>query len=123
MCNRFHQSEKAAAYAAEFHGLAIDVDVTLPPPKLFPTGKKTARHGIVVRRLSEGNRPLILSSMEWGVPTTVPGAKPGVKLEQFVTNCRNVASPFWRSMLTNPVHAAWCRSLTSPSRRACQAEG
>ena len=34
-------------------------DVTFPVPReIFPTGKKTARYGLVVRRAGEGNRPL-----------------------------------------------------------------
>lgn len=40
--------------------------------------------------------------MEWGWPTTVPGKKPGTKLVKYVTNARNLASPFWRAALANP---------------------
>ena len=38
----------------------------------------------------------------WGVPCQVPGKRPGTKLTKHVTNVRNLSSPFWRSMLTNP---------------------
>ena len=38
---------------------------------------------------------LTLERMTWGVP-------PPVKIARPVTNVRNLASPFWRSMLTSP---------------------
>lgn len=101
MCNRFHQGEKVVAYLRE-HGVIVEEDLTLPPPRLFPTGKKTARHGLVVHRRHEGNKPLVASAMEWGFPTRVKGARPGVMLDKYVTNARNLASPFWRSSLNNP---------------------
>ncbi|MDR6853618.1 putative SOS response-associated peptidase YedK [Sphingomonas sp. BE123] len=102
MCNRFHQSEKAVAYLRE-RGIIVDVDVTDRPGQLFPTGAKTPRYGITVRRSAEGNRPLIASAMEWGFPTTIKGAK-GQPLRKFVTNARNLESPFWRASLANPAH-------------------
>jgi putative SOS response-associated peptidase YedK len=101
MCTRFHQGEKVVSYLHE-HGVIVDEDLTLPPPELFPTGKKTARYGLVVHRQSEGNRPLVASAMEWGFPTTVPGKRPGVQLTKFVTNARNLKSSFWRPSLGDP---------------------
>lgn len=38
--------------------------------------------------------------MEWGLPMTVKGAK-GQPLTKYVTNARNLDSPFWRSALGN----------------------
>lgn len=101
MCNRKHQSEKAVQRWLDLNGVAIDADWTERPSQIFPTGKKTPRHGLVVRRQAEGNRPLVASFMEWGFPTTVKGAK-GQPLVKYVTNARNLASPFWRSSLNNP---------------------
>ncbi|MDH7974803.1 SOS response-associated peptidase family protein [Sphingomonas sp. AR_OL41] len=101
MCNRFHQGEKVVRYLRE-HGIFVDEDLTLPSPKVFPTGKKTARHGLVVHRSTEGNRPLVVAAMEWGFPTTVPGKREGVKLTKYVTNARNLKSSFWRASLTDP---------------------
>lgn len=104
MCNRKHQTEKAVQQWFDLHGVAIDADWTdRPHPQVFPTGKKTPRRGIVVRRQPEGNRPLVASFMEWGFPTTVKGAK-GQPLTKYVTNARNLASPFWRSSLATPAH-------------------
>ena len=40
--------------------------------------------------------------MAWGVPLTVPGKRPATQLTKYVTNIRNLNSPFWRSMLAKP---------------------
>ena len=40
-----------------------------------------------------------VSAMRWGVPLTVPGKRVGSIATRHVTNVRNLASPFWRSML------------------------
>lgn len=40
--------------------------------------------------------------MAWGVPLAVPGKRPGTQLTKYVTNIRNLNSPFWRSMLAKP---------------------
>ena len=79
-------------------------DEILPPPKeIFPTGKKTARHGPVVRRQSTGNRPLEWALLEWGFPTQVLSKRnPEVKLDKYVTNARNLGSNMWRPSLLDP---------------------
>jgi hypothetical protein len=60
------------------------------PREIFPTGKKTARYGLVVRRAGS-NRPLEPIAMEWGFPTKVASKRdPAVKLDKFVTNARNL---------------------------------
>ena len=79
-------------------------DEILPPPKeIFPTGKKTARQGPIVRRRSSGNRPLEMAMLEWGFPTKVPSKRnPEVRLDKYVTNARNMASPMWKPSLSAP---------------------
>lgn len=79
-------------------------DETYPVPRqIFPTGKKTARHGLVVRRSSAGNRPLEPVAMEWGFPTKVDSKRnPDVKLDKYVTNARNLSSSMWKPSLSNP---------------------
>ena len=79
-------------------------DETYPVPReIFPTGKKTARYGLVVRRSGEGNRPLEPIAMEWGFPTKVPSKRdPAVKLDKYVTNARNLASSMWKPSIANP---------------------
>lgn len=101
MCNRFHQSEKIVAAVREYYGLIVPEDLTFPPPQVFPTGAKTARHGLVITRSAEGNRPLTLSAMEWGFPTQVKGAS-GKMLAKYVTNARNLSSGFWKPSLADP---------------------
>ncbi|MBV1692556.1 SOS response-associated peptidase [Novosphingobium sp. G106] len=96
MCNRKHQSHKAINAWFEAHGEQIDIDWTDRPGQLFPTGKKTPRHGIVGRRLPGGNRPLVAERMEWGFPHQVPAKRPGSMLDTFVTNARNLHLPLWR---------------------------
>lgn len=104
MCNRFHQSEKAVEAAREALGAVLDVDMTIDPPRqIFPTGAKTARFGRVFARADAGNRPLEERLMEWGYPTKIKG-KSGKMLDRYVTNARNLASPFWRRSLAHPEH-------------------
>jgi putative SOS response-associated peptidase YedK len=57
------------------------------------------RPALVVRSV-EGAR--IADVLTWGVPVEVAGKRPGTKLTKHVTNVRNLASPFWRSMLADP---------------------
>lgn len=91
------QADLARRYGIE---VPYPEDQTFPPVELFPD-----KPAWVVRE-NDGQR--ILDVMSWGVPTTVPGkridkitGKP-VMLEKRVTNVRNLASPFWRSMLNRP---------------------
>lgn len=48
----------------------------------------------IIRPHAEGRE---LTMMAWGVPFAPPGQKP-----RPITNVRNTASPFWRSMLKDP---------------------
>lgn len=105
MCNRYRLS---ARQAEVMRALGFEPpyapDESYPPPReIFPTGKKTPRFGLVVRRSAEGNRPLELEQMEWGFPTKIPSKRdPAVKLDSFVTNARNLASSFWKPSLVHP---------------------
>lgn len=102
MCNRFYQSEKVVQHLRD-RGVIVDIDITDRPRQIFPTGKKTPRYGLVVRRESEGNQPLIAEMHEWGFPTTIKGAK-GQPLQKYVTNARNLESSFWRPSIGKPEH-------------------
>ena len=57
------------------------------------------RKAWVVRQAGEG---AFVDVMAWGVPLALPGKKPGTQVTKYVTNVRNLASPFWRSMLARP---------------------
>jgi|CXWL01.1.fsa_nt_gi putative SOS response-associated peptidase YedK len=75
-------------------------DIGLPPVHLdMQTDVWPKRPGLVAR-IECGAK--MLDVMNWGVPTTVPGKRPGSKLTKHVTNVRNLTSPFWKSMLANP---------------------
>jgi putative SOS response-associated peptidase YedK len=45
-----------------------------------------------------------MDAMQWGVPLSLPGKRPGTTVTKRVTNVRNLSSPFWRSMLAKPEH-------------------
>ena len=90
MCNRYRMSAKQEDLALRFgvdEALILPEPDPLPPPELFPR-----RIGWVVRE-DAGRR--MLDTMRWGFPPPAAGRAP-------VTNVRNLASPFWRSMLKNP---------------------
>lgn len=57
------------------------------------------REGLVARIDSN---TYVIDRMIWGVPLTVPGKRPGTTIAKNVTNVRNLTSPFWKSMLSNP---------------------
>ncbi len=95
VCNRYRMTASRAE-ALRRYGVDVEPlgDWDAPPiPDLFP--KKPAW----VVRQADGAR--VLERMAWGVPTTVRGAN-GQPIEKPVTNVRNLASLFWRSMLATP---------------------
>ena len=105
MCNRYRISAKQAAVmrACGVEPPFAPDEVFPPAREIFPTGKKTARHGPVVRRSPGGNRPLEMVLMEWGFPTRIPSKRdPEVKLDKYVTNARNLSSNMWKPSLNTP---------------------
>ena len=96
MCNRYRVSAKQMEIAKQF-GFPIDKLMPepepLPPPELFP--KKI---GWIVRK-QDGD--LSLDVMKWGIPRRMKG-KSGKPVVSYVTNVRNLDSPFWRSTLASP---------------------
>ena len=104
MCNRYRISAKVAAVmrACGFDPPYAE-DETLPTREIWPTGKKTARHGPIIRRSTSGNRPLEMVLLEWGFPTKVASKRnPEVKLDKYVTNARNLSSNMWTPSLKEP---------------------
>ena len=72
-------------------------DVGLPPvwaEDIYPKGQG------LVARLENGTS--VFEAMHWGFPRTVPGKRPGTTKKTAVTNVRNLTSPFWKSMISNP---------------------
>lgn len=97
MCNHYQNipgAEKFLPTWREFIGLDIPAELPDYANDVWPK-----RQGLLLR-VDEG--ALKADAMMWGVPTTVPGKRPGSVLTKHVTNVRNLASPFWRSMLKDP---------------------
>lgn len=93
MCNHYQvDSATLTAWAstAGFQGEVASGAI----PDVWPKRPAT------VARIDDGER--VLDTMLWGVPHTLPGKRPGTSVTKHVTNVRNLSSPFWRSMLTNP---------------------
>lgn len=59
------------------------------------------RPGYVVRQ-ENGQR--IVDTMCWGVPLKMNGKRPGTSVTKYITNVRNLTSPFWRTTLASPAH-------------------
>jgi putative SOS response-associated peptidase YedK len=77
------------------------------PPKIAPPSTQLEeeiwprREAAVVRQSAEAGGAFV-DVMTWGVPLSLPGKRPGTIVTKHVTNVRNLASPFWRSMLAKP---------------------
>lgn len=97
MCNHYHAHlEALRALEAWQHYLDQDFEECLSEVNSDVWPKRTA----LVARINDGVGTI--EEMRWGVPCMVPGKRPGMKLTKHVTNVRNLASPFWRSMLATP---------------------
>ncbi len=92
MCNHYHNVPEALSLWRDYTGW--DGPVAGHAADMWPR-----RHALVIRR-DDGT--LRLDSMAWGVALTVPGKRPGSTLTKYVTNVRNLDSPFWRSTLATP---------------------
>jgi len=96
MCNRYRVSAKQLELAQRY---GFDVDKLrpepdpLPPPELFPK-----KPGWIVRKQDGA---LSLDVMQWRIPRHMK-TKTGKPTTSYVTNVRNLESPFWRSTLANP---------------------
>jgi putative SOS response-associated peptidase YedK len=92
VCNHYRNDPDKLSTWREY--IAWDLYERLPQPDVWPK-----RPALIVRTVDGGRA---LDSMAWGVPLTVPGKRPGTTISKRVTNVRNLASPFWRSMLARP---------------------
>lgn len=93
MCNHYRTDPDTIPTWREYAGFDVR-----QPNEEFASDVWPKRPGMIVRR-EDG---LIRSdAMSWGVPTKVKGASEKM-LEKRVTNVRNLASMFWKSMLANP---------------------
>lgn len=95
MCNHYRLASEALeswSEAHEFEPSNFGEDVATD---IWP--KRNAWVG----RVQANDR--VMDQMAWGVPITLPGKRQGTHVTKHVTNVRNLASPFWKSTLANPV--------------------
>lgn len=94
MCNHFQLNTEALddwAMAQAIEKTAIIPDI---PTDIWPK-----RIALVARNAGDKRE---FASMSWGVPMTVPGKRSGTHIIKYVTNVRNLASPFWKPTLAKP---------------------
>ena len=95
MCNHFRTNPDAIPTwreyigAAPYEGEQSDIKFDVWP-----------KYQAMVARVEDGQK--ILDGIAWGVPFVTSGKRRGTTVTKRVTNVRNLASPFWRSMVSNP---------------------
>lgn len=94
MCNHYKNHPEALQTWAEYIGYE-------PPPPFSETKLDVwPRRAAPVALRRDGERRVEM--LQWGVPLTMPGKREGTTVTKRITNVRNLASPFWRSMLVRP---------------------
>lgn len=95
MCNHYEADPEAIPTWAEYIGWSI-------PDAAFSETKRDAwpRRQAPLAIVRDGAR--VMTAMQWGVPLTMAGKRPGTTVTKRITNVRNLSSPFWRSLLTQP---------------------
>jgi putative SOS response-associated peptidase YedK len=93
MCNLYTSARSRQEVARLF---AAQLPFDLPEVKSHTYPKQ---HGYIVRKL-DGLR--VVDAKAWGIPNRMPGKRPGTFVVNWVTNVRNLKSPFWRSALASP---------------------
>lgn len=96
MCNRYANDPDIQAKLSTWREyIGWDLVARTPPARdVWP------RHAALVARREAGRGRVDV--MNWGVPLSLPGKRPGTKITKYVTNVRNLESPFWRDMLARP---------------------
>lgn len=92
MCNHYRLNPEAIPTWAEYAGFKLRPIAS--PADAWP------RKQAVIARVDEGER--VIETMQWGVPLTTAGKRPGTTVTKRITNVRNLTSSFWKSMLTTP---------------------
>jgi putative SOS response-associated peptidase YedK len=103
MCNHYRNipgAEKLLQSWREYISWSIDA-VVPPQAETLDEDVWPRREAAVVRQSAEAGGAFV-DVMRWGVPLSLPGKRPGTTVSKYVTNVRNLASPFWRSMLAKP---------------------
>ena len=95
MCNHYEGHPDEIPAWADFIGYRSPADI-FNDAKLDIWPKRQAP--VAMKRDEEP----VIEMLQWGVPRTIPGKRPGSIITKRVTNVRNLTSPFWRSMLSKP---------------------
>ena len=93
MCNHYEGHPEAIQTWAEYAGYAIE---PFSETKLDIWPRRQAPVALIRDGVHR------IEALQWGVPLTTPGKRPGTTVTKRITNVRNLSSPFWRSMLANP---------------------
>lgn len=96
MCNHYRNHPEAIQTWREYIGADIG-DGPFSDIKIDIWPRKPAH---IVRIGTDGRK--VMDAMIWGVPCKMKGKRPGTTVTKHVTNVRNLASPFWKSMLKTP---------------------
>jgi len=94
MCNHYRNNPDAIPSWREYVGFDVGNEYSEIKIDVWP------KYDALIVRQEAGQR--IGETMKWGVPLTVPGKRAGETMTKRITNVRNLASPFWKSMLANP---------------------
>ena len=94
MCNHYQNHPEAIPTWKEYIGAVDDTPFSEIKIDVWP------KYQGIVARIHDGQKKQ--DTMQWGVPLTMKGERPGTTVTKRITNVRNLASSFWRSMLTKP---------------------
>lgn len=94
MCNHYQNHPEAIPTWEEYIGAVDDTPFSEIKIDVWP------KYQGIVARVDDGQKKL--DTMQWGVPLTMKGKRPGTTVTKRITNVRNLSSSFWRSMLTKP---------------------
>ena len=94
MCNHYQNHPEAIPTWKEYIGAADETPFSEIKIDVWP------KYQGIVARVDDGQTKL--DTMQWGVPLTMKGKRPGTTVTKRITNVRNLSSSFWRSMLTKP---------------------
>ena len=94
MCNHYRNLEKQMREWAEVERASFADITQIPETDIWPR-----RSAYVVR--TEGSKRVV-DTLNWGVPLKIKGKRPGSIVTKYITNVRNLESPFWKSTLNAP---------------------
>lgn len=103
MCNHYRNIPGARKLLQSWREyISWSLDAAVPPEMDSLDEDVWPRREAAVVRQSEEAGGAFVDQMTWGVPLSLPGKRPGTRVTKHITNVRNLASPFWRSMLMKP---------------------